>query len=113
MAYAPELLTLLEQTLAPTSYCVGDMLDHGMGDWHAAVLLDNTNHLSSLELLALNARNFAGHTPLDIAYCLNRTSFIERLEANGAEGSQTSKRGALVASSKMITTSICLVSRES
>lgn len=89
MAYAPELLTLLEQTLAPTSHCVGHMLDHGMGDWHAAVLLDNTNHLSSLELLALNARNFAGHTPLDIAYCLNRTSFIERLEANGAEGEKS------------------------
>ena len=86
MAYAPALLTLIEQTLAPTSYCVGDMLDHGMGDWHAAVLLDNTDHLSSLEPSAFNDRNFAGHTPLDISYCLNRTSFIERLEANGAVG---------------------------
>ena len=37
MSYTPALLTLLEKTLAPTGYCVGDMLDHGMGDWHASV----------------------------------------------------------------------------
>jgi ankyrin repeat protein len=77
---------LLETTLAPTSYCVGDMLDHGMGDWHASVLLDNTDHLSSLDPQALNDRDFAGHTPLDIAYLLNRTFLIEELEALGAMG---------------------------
>lgn len=86
MSYTSALLTLLETTLAPTGYCVGDMLDHGMGDWHASVLLDNTDHLSSLEPQALNDRDFAGHTPLDIAYRLNRTFLIERLEALGAMG---------------------------
>lgn len=62
------------------------MLDHGMGDWHASVLLDNTDHLSSLDPQALNDRDFAGHTPLDIAYLLNRTFLIEELEALGAMG---------------------------
>ena len=86
MSYTPALLTLLETTLAPTGYCVGDMLDHGMGDWHASVLLDNTDHLLSLEPQALNDRDFAGHTPLDIAYRLNRIFLIEGLEALGAMG---------------------------
>lgn len=89
MSYTPALLTLLEKTLAPTGYCVGDMLDHGMGDWHASVLLDNTDHLSSLEPLTLNDRDFAGHTPLDIAYRLNRTFLIERLEVIGAVGDKS------------------------
>jgi ankyrin repeat protein len=65
------------------------MIDHGIGDWHASVLLDNTDHLSSLAPQAMNDRNFAGHTPLDIAYRLNRTSLIERLEALGAVGDTT------------------------
>ena len=89
MSYTPPLLTLLEQALAPTGYCVGDMVDHGMGDWHASVLLDNTDHLPSLDPQALNERDFAGHTPLDIAYRLNRTHPIERLEALGAVGDKT------------------------
>lgn len=89
MSFTPALLALLEKTLAPTSYCFVDMLNHGMGDWHAAVLLDNAEHLSSLAPQALNNRDFAGHSPLDIAYRLNRTALIERLEALGALGDKT------------------------
>lgn len=50
------------------------------------MLLDNTDHLSSLDPQALNDRDFAGHTPLDIAYLLNRAFLIEELEALGAMG---------------------------
>lgn len=89
MSYTPALLTLLQTVLTPTSYCVDDMVDHGMGDWHVSVLLDNTDYLSSLDPHTLNDRDFAGHTPLDIAYRLNRTSFIEKLEALGAVGDRT------------------------
>ena len=86
MSYTPELLTLIQTALTPTRYCIDDMLDHGIGDWHVAVLLDNTDHLSSLDPQTVNDQDFAGHTPLDIAYRLNRTAFIERLEALGAQG---------------------------
>lgn len=86
MSYTPELTNLLQPVLAPTRYCIDDMLDHGIGDWHVAVLLDNTDHLSTLDAQTVNDQNFAEHTPLDIAYRLNRTAFIEKLEALGAQG---------------------------
>ncbi len=62
MSYTPALLTLLQTVLTPTSYCVDDMADHGMGDWHVSVLLDNADHLSSLDPHTSNDRDFAGHT---------------------------------------------------
>lgn len=86
MSYTPAQLTELQTALAPTRYCIDDMLDHGIGSWHVAVLLDIVDHLSSLDPQAVNDQDFAGHTPLDIAYRLNRTTFIERLEALGAQG---------------------------
>lgn len=89
MPYTLALVPLLQKVLAPTNYCVDDMLDHGMGDWHASVLLDNTDHLLSLDPQSLNDRDFGGHTPLDIAYRLNRRSLIERLEVLGAVGDTT------------------------
>ena len=88
MSYIAPILLLLEKALSPTGYCVADMVDHGMGDWHASVLLDCTDHLSSLDPQALNVRDAAGYTPLDIAYQLNRTSLIEYLKALGAIGNE-------------------------
>ena len=89
MSYISPLLLLLEKALAPTGYCVGDMVDHCIGDWHASVLLDNTAHLSSLDPQALNNKDAAGYTPLDIAYRLNRASLIEFLNKLGAVGDKT------------------------
>lgn len=86
MEYVEALSSLLEGVLAPTSYCIEDMLDHGMNDWHALVLLDDAEHFSLLALETLNDRNFAGDTALDIAYRLNRVSLIGKLEAAGALG---------------------------
>ena len=86
MSYTPALLALLQKVLAPTQCCVDDMQGLGMGDWHASVLVDNTQYLSSFDPLALNDRDLAGDTPLDIAYRLNRIALIEKLEALGAVG---------------------------
>lgn len=88
MPFTPALVPLLQRVLAPTSYCVDDMLALEMGDWQASVLLDNTEHLSSFDLLALSDLDLAGNTPLDIAYRLNRVALIERLEALGAVGNK-------------------------
>lgn len=89
MSYLPEMLDQLERALTPTHYCVDDMLDHGIGAWHVAVLLDNSENLSQLKPGAINDRDFAGHTALDIAYQLNRISLIETLEALGALGDKS------------------------
>lgn len=86
MPYTPALLALLQKTLASTKCCVDDMVELGLGDWHAAVLLDNTEYLSSFDPLTFNDRDLAGDTPLDIAYRLNRIALIEKLEALGAVG---------------------------
>ena len=86
MPYTPALLPLLQKALASTSFCVDDMEGLGLGDWHASVLLDNTQYLSSFDPLAFNDRNLVGDTPLDIAYRLNRIALIEKLEALGALG---------------------------
>lgn len=86
MTYSTTVITLLEQALAPTGYCSHDMQAHGMGDWHVCVLLDCIAPLSQLNPQALNDRDYAGHTPLDIAYRLNRTALIGPLQALGAEG---------------------------
>lgn len=86
MSYTPALLALLQKVLAPTQCCVDDMQGLGLGDWHASVLVDNTQYLSSFDPLALNDRDLAGDTPLDIAYRLNRIALIEKLEALGALG---------------------------
>jgi len=82
----PMLKTLVDRALAPTSYCLDDMQLHGMGDWHAAVLLDNSDHFDELSAETLNSRDFAGFTALEIAYRLNRSELIDRLHALGAEG---------------------------
>jgi ankyrin repeat protein len=86
MPITPALLPLLKKTLAPTGYCVDDMEGLGLGDWHASVLLDNTQYLPSFDPLAFNDQNLSGDTPLDIAYRLNRVVLIKKLEALGAVG---------------------------
>ena len=86
MTYSTTVITLLEQALAPAGYCSRDMQAHGMGDWHVCVLLDCIAPLSQLNPQALNDRDYAGHTPLDIAYRLNRTALIGPLQTLGAEG---------------------------
>lgn len=86
MPYTPALLALLQTALAPTDLCVDDMVGLGLGDWHASVLLDNMEYLPLFDPLALNERDLTGHTPLDIAYRLNRVALIEMLEAQGAVG---------------------------
>lgn len=57
------------------------MQAHGMGDWHVCVLLDCIASLSQLNPQALNERDYAGHTPLDIAYQSNRTALIRKSKA--------------------------------
>jgi ankyrin repeat protein len=86
MPYTPDLLVLLHKTLATTKFCVDDWVGLGLGNWHASVLLDSTQYLSSLDPLTFNKRGLAGETPLDIAYRLNRVALIEKLEALGAVG---------------------------
>ena len=86
MSYTPALFALLQKVLAPAQCCIDDMEGLGMGDWHASVLVDNAQYLSSFDPLALNDRDLAGDTPLDIAYRLNRIALIEKLEALGAVG---------------------------
>lgn len=53
------------------------------------MLLDDLAHLRYLAPAAMNDRDGAENTPLDIAYRLGRTAWIERLEALGAEGDKT------------------------
>ena len=60
MSYTPALLALLQKVLAPTQCCVDDMQGLDMGDWHASVLVDNTQYLSSFDPLAFNDRDLAG-----------------------------------------------------
>jgi ankyrin repeat protein len=79
----------LKKALESTNYCIEDMLDHGMNNWHILVLLDNAEHIPSFDLETLNDEDFSGHTPLDIAYRLNRTKLIEELEALGANGNKS------------------------
>lgn len=86
MPISPVLVPLLQKALAPTGYCIDEMEGLDLGDWHAAVLLDNTEYLSSFDPLTFNDRDLAGNTPLDIAYRLNRVALIEKLEALGAVG---------------------------
>ena len=86
MPCIPARLPLLQKVLASTRYGIDDMAGLCLGEWHASVLLDNTEHLSSFALLAFNDRDLAGDTPLDIAYRLNRIVLIEKLEVLGATG---------------------------
>jgi len=67
-------------------YCMEDMQVHGMGNWHASVLLDIPDHLSELAIETLNDRDFGHHTALEVAYRLNRPILIDRLKALGAQG---------------------------
>jgi hypothetical protein len=57
MPISSALLPLLQKALAPTDYCVDDMVGLGLGGWHASVLLDNTEYLSSFDPLAFNDRD--------------------------------------------------------
>lgn len=65
------------------------MLDHNIGDWHALVLLDKADHIGFLSAENLNDKNYSEHTPLDIAYKLNRTKLIDELEVLGALGDKS------------------------
>lgn len=89
MSYPPALLVLLEKALAPTQLSIDNLLALDVGDWHAAVLLDDVALLASFAPAEMNARDQAENTPLEIAYRLNRTAWIETLEALGAEGDKT------------------------
>jgi ankyrin repeat protein len=80
---------MLKELLLPTMYCIEDMHIHGMGNWHAAVLLDNPEPFSALLIETLNDRDFAGFTALEIAYRLNRATLIDALKALGAQGDET------------------------
>lgn len=86
MPYAPDLHRLLQDALVSTPHGVDDLLALELGDWHVAVLLDSTQYLSAFDPLAINDRELARDTPLDIAYRLNRCALIEALEALGAVG---------------------------
>lgn len=55
----------------------------GLSDWHRCVLLEGTPPFNPL---GLNQRDLIGNTPLDLAYCLNRSSLIDTLESLGAQG---------------------------
>lgn len=85
----PELNEMLRDALEPTKYCIEDMQIHGMGNWHAAVLLENPEPFSALLIETLNDRDFAGFTALEIAYRLNRATLIDALKALGAQGDET------------------------
>lgn len=89
MSYPPALLVVLEKTLASTRLCIDDLQALDVGNWHAAVLLDDTMLLASFAPAEMNARDQTENTPLEIAYRLNRTTWIETLEALGAEGDKT------------------------
>lgn len=89
MSYPPALLVVLENTLASTRLCIDDLQALDIGDWHAAVLLDATTLLASFAPAQMNVRDQAENTPLEIAYRLNRATWIETLEALGAEGDKT------------------------
>jgi len=86
MSYPPALLAVLDETLKISRFSVDDLPALEIGGWHVAVLLDDLAHLRSLAAVAMNDRDGAESTPLDIAYQLGRTAWIERLEALGAEG---------------------------
>ncbi|EKT4532156.1 ankyrin repeat domain-containing protein [Pseudomonas sp. 22373] len=86
MSYPPALLAVLDETLKISRFSVDDLPALEIGGWHVAVLLDDLAHLRSLAAAAMNDRDGAESTPLDIAYQLSRTAWIERLEALGAEG---------------------------
>ncbi|MCE0849497.1 ankyrin repeat domain-containing protein [Pseudomonas asiatica] len=86
MTYPPALLAVMEKTLKTTRFGIDDLLALEIGVWHAAVLFDDTEHLRLFALAAMSERDRAENTPLDIAYRLNRTIWIDRLEAFGAEG---------------------------
>ena len=86
MIYPPALLAVLEKALRATRFCVDDLPAFEVGSWHAAVLLDDMAHLQSLAPAAMNDRDCAESTPLDIAYRLGRSAWIDTLEARGAEG---------------------------
>lgn len=85
----PVLNEMLRDALEPTKYCIEDMQIHGMGNWHAAVLLDNPEPFSALLIETLNDRDFAGFTALEIAYRLNRSALIDPLKTMGAQGDET------------------------
>ncbi|WP_438283781.1 ankyrin repeat domain-containing protein [Pseudomonas alabamensis] len=89
MSYPPALLAMLEETLKIISFSVDDLPMLEIGGWHVAVLLDDLAHLRSLPPAAMNVRDGAESTPLDIAYQLGRTTWIKRLEALGAEGDKS------------------------
>lgn len=89
MSYPPALLVVLENTLASTRLCIDNLQALDIGDWHAAVLLDATTLLASFAPAQMNERDQAENTPLEIAYRLNRATWIETLEALGAEGDKT------------------------
>ncbi|WP_367394209.1 ankyrin repeat domain-containing protein [Pseudomonas sp. X4] len=86
MTYPPALLAALEKALRTTRFSVDDLAALEVGGWHAAVLLDDLVHLQSLAPTAMNDRDGTESTPLDIAYQLGRTAWVDALEALGAEG---------------------------
>lgn len=86
MTYPPALLAVLENALKTTRFSVDDLPALEVGSWHAAVLLDDLALLQSLAPAAMNDRDCAESTPLDIAYRLGRSAWIDTLEVLGAEG---------------------------
>ena len=89
MTYPPALLAVIEETLRPTRCSIDDLLALEVGSWHAAVLIDDRAQLQALVPEAINDRDSAGNTPLDIAYRLGRSAWIDTLEALGAQGDKT------------------------
>ena len=106
MSYPPALRARLHKTLASTQCSVEDMARLGFGSWHAAVLLDDTQDLSSIDVQTFNDRSLVGDTPLDIAYLLNRVDLIQKLEALGAVGDKQRRdwrgRGTFMAHDKYL-----------
>ncbi|PRN05273.1 hypothetical protein A0O30_08280 [Pseudomonas sp. LLC-1] len=86
MTYPPTLLAVLENALRTTRFSVDDLPALEVGAWHAAVLLDDMAHFQSLAPAAMNDRDCAESTPLDVAYRFGRAAWIDALEALGAEG---------------------------
>ncbi len=86
MTYPPAFLAVMEKTLRTTRFGIDDLLALEIGTWHAAVLFDDAEHLMAFAPVAMNDRDRAENTPLDMAYRLNRTAWIDTLEALGAEG---------------------------
>ena len=60
-----------------------DRAELGLSDWHLCVLLDD---VQPLDPQGMNQRDLAGDTPLDMAYRLNRSCLIDKLELLGARG---------------------------